>query len=70
MENWNPYGWTLLAGGFLFATVIGWLGLGGSFWMIGYAAMLAGLTILMTNMLRAIWRQIGKRKAILSRLSS
>ena len=69
MEHWNPYGWMLLAGGFLFGMVIGWFGLGGSYWMIGYAAMLAGLTILMTNMVRAIWRQISKRKAILNRLS-
>ncbi len=69
MEHWNPYGWMLLASGFLFGTVIGWLGLGGSFWMIGYCAMLAGLTILITNLIRAIWRQIAKRKAIFSRLS-
>jgi hypothetical protein len=31
--------------------------------------MLAGLTILSTNLIRAIWRQIAKRKAIFSRLS-
>ena len=69
MEHWNPYGWMLLASGFLFGMVIGWFGLGGWFWMIGYCAMLTGLTILTTNLIRAIWRQIGKRKAILSRLS-
>jgi hypothetical protein len=46
----------LLAGGFLYGMVIGGLGLGGSLWMIGYALMLAGLTILMTNMVRALWR--------------
>ena len=69
MEHWNAYGWMLLAGGFLFGMVIGWFGLGGSFWMIGYGLMLAGLTILMTNLIRAVWRQICKRKAILSRLS-
>jgi hypothetical protein len=69
MEHWNPYGWMLLASGFLFGMVIGWFGLGGWFWMIGYCAMLTGLTILTTNLIRAIWRQIFKRKAILSRLS-
>ena len=69
MENWNPYGWLLLVGGFLSGMVIGWFGLGGELWMIGYTAMLAGLTILMTNMVRAIWRLGRKRKAILNRLS-
>ena len=69
MENWNPYGWMLLAGGFLYGMVIGWFGLGGSLWMIGYAAMLAGLTILMTNMMRALGRLVRKRKTILGRLS-
>jgi hypothetical protein len=37
--------------------------------MIGYALMLAGLTILMTNMVRALWRLGRRRKAILSRLT-
>ena len=69
MENWNAYGWTLLAGGFVFGMVIGGLGLGGSLWLIGYTAMLAGLTILITNMMRALWRFGRRRKSILSRLS-
>lgn len=69
MEHWNPYGWMLLAGGFLYGMVVGGLGLGGSLWMIGYALMLAGLTILMTNMVRALWRLGRRRKAILSRLT-
>jgi hypothetical protein len=69
MENWNPFGWLLLGAGFLFGVAIGWYGVGGSVWMIGYAAMLAGLTILITNMLRAMWRFGRKRKAILERLS-
>ncbi len=69
MEHWNRFGWMLLAGGFLYGMVIGWFGLGGSLWMIGYAAMLAGLTILMTNMMRALWRLVRKRKTILGRLS-
>ena len=67
MENWNPYGWMLLTGGFLIGIVIGLLGLGGSSWMIGYVMMLAGLTILFSNMIRAIWRQIGKRKSVVNR---
>ena len=70
MEHWNPFGWLLLGGGFLFGVAIGWYGVAGWLWMIGYAAMLAGLTILLTNMFRAMWRFGRKRKAILERLSS
>ncbi len=70
MENWNPFGWLLLGGGFLFGVAIGWYGVAGSLWMIGYAAMLAGLTILLTNMVRAMWRFGRRRKAILERLST
>ncbi len=70
MENWNPCAWLLLSGGFLFGVAIGWIGVSGSYWMIGYAAMLAGLAILMTNMVRAIWRFGRRRKSILERLSS
>jgi len=70
MEHWNPIGWLLLAGGFLFGVAIGWVGMAGSLWLIGYGTMLAGLTILMTNMVRAIWRYGRSRKAILNRLTS
>ena len=70
METWNPYGWMLLAGGFVCGMVIGGLGLGGWFWLLGYGLMLAGLTILMTNMVRALWRLGRRHKAILSRLTS
>ena len=70
MENWNSYGWLLLAGGFLFGVAIGWSGMGGSLWMIGYTAMLAGLTILMTNMVRTLWRLGRKHWTSLNRLSS
>ena len=70
MENWNPYAWMLLAGGFVYGMVIGWFGLGGYLWLVGYGFMLAGLTILITNMVRALWRFGRRRKAILSRLTS
>ena len=70
MENWNPYGWLLMAAGFSFGVALGWHGVGGWYWMIGYAAMLAGLTILLTNMLRALWRYGRRRKAVLDRRSS
>ena len=72
MEHWNPFGWLLLGGGFLYGVVISWMGMGigGWPWMIGYAATLAGLTILTTNMVRAIWRYGRKRKSNLNHLSS
>ena len=70
MENWNPYAWLLLAGGFLFGVILGWFGVGGWFWLIGYGAMLTGLTILMTNMVRALWRFSRRRKALPGRQSS
>jgi len=70
MEHWNPYGWLLMAAGFLFGVALGWYGVGGWYWMIGYCAMLTGLTILMTNMLRAIWRYGRKRRALFGRRSS
>jgi hypothetical protein len=70
VENWNPYGWLLMAGGFLFGVALGWFGVGGSYWMIGYGAMLAGLTILITNMMRALWRYGRRRKALFGRRSS
>lgn len=70
MENWNPFAWLIMAAGFLFGVVIGWFGVGGWYWMIGYCAMLTGLTILMTNMVRAIWRYGRRRKAVFDRRSS
>ena len=69
MENWNPYAWLLLAGGFLFGVVLGWFHVGGYYWLIGYGAMLAGLTILLTNMVRALWRFGRRRKALMDRRS-
>ena len=69
MEHWNPYAWMILAGGFVYGMVIGGMGLGGYYWLVGYGLMLTGLTILMTNMMRSLWRLGRKRKAILQRLS-
>jgi len=54
MENWNPFGWLLLAGGFLFGVFVGGPQSGGSLWLVPYGVMLAGLTILTTNMIRTI----------------
>ncbi len=47
--------------------------LGGCFWaadlwLISYTAMLAGLTILLTNLIRALWHFVRSRKLIRSRL--
>ena len=72
MEHWNPYGWLLLVGGFLLGVLVGWMGMGmgGWLWMIGYAAMLAGLTILATNMVRALWRYGRKRMSSPNHLNS
>ncbi len=41
---------------------------GGSLWLVPYGVMLAGLTILTTNMFRTIWRATRRRSAIRARL--
>ena len=61
IENWNPVGWVLLIGGFLFGVVFGWLQVGDNLWLASYAAMLAGLTILLSNLIRTLWRAIRSR---------
>ena len=66
MQNWNLTGWLLLVGGFLF--IVGWLQVGDGLWLGSYAAMLAGLTILLTNLIRTLWRANRRRKLINSRL--
>ena len=68
MENWNPLGWLLLAGGFLFGAIVGGPQVGDKLWLISYTAMLAGLTILLTNLIRTLWQLIRSRKAICGRL--
>ncbi len=68
MQNWNPIGWLHLVGGFLFGVIVGWLQVGDRLWLASYAAMLAGLTILLTNLTRTLWRTKRKRKLINSRL--
>ncbi len=68
MENWNPIGWLLLVGGFLFGVIVGWFQVGDRIWLGSYAAMLAGLTILLTNLVRTLWRASRRRRLISSRL--
>lgn len=68
MENWNPFGWLLLAGGFLFAVFIGGPQSGDRLWLISYGVILAGLTILTTNMIRTFWRASRRRNVIRTRL--
>ena len=68
MENWNPFGWLLLVGGFLFGVIVGWLQVGDSLWLVSYGVMLAGLTILLTNMIRTLGRYIRSRNLIRARL--
>ncbi len=66
MENWNPVGWLLLAGGFLFGVIIGWLQVADRLWLVTYTLVLAGLGILVTNMCRTLWRSIRNRRVIRS----
>lgn len=58
MENWKLIGWVLLVGGVLFGVVFGRLQVGDGLWLGSYAAMLAGLTILLTNLIRTVWRLV------------
>ncbi len=55
-------------GGFLFGVIVGWLQVGDSLWLVSYGVMLAGLTILLTNMIRILWRLIRSRSVIRDRL--
>lgn len=68
MENWNPIGWSLLIGGFLFGVIVGWAQVGDRFWLVSYTTMLAGLVILVTNLVRALWRLVRSRNVIRGRL--
>lgn len=68
MENWNPFGWLLLVGGFLFGVMVGGIRAGAGLWLVSYAAVLAGLAILTTNMLRSLWRSIRGRRVVRSHL--
>ena len=42
--------------------------LGGGLWLVPYGVMLAGLTILVTNMIRTLWRASRRRNIIRNRL--
>lgn len=68
MANWNPFGWLLLVGGFLFGVVVGGTRAGAGLWLASYAAVLAGLAILTTNMLRSLWRSIRGRRVARARV--
>ena len=68
MENWNPIGWSLLIGGFLFGVIVGWIQVGDRFWLVSYTTMLAGLAILVTTLVRALWRLVRSRNVIRGRL--
>ena len=61
MENWNPYAWLCLLAGFLAGLASGWLGHNYELLLISYVAILTGLAILTTNMLRALWRYSRRR---------
>lgn len=63
MENWNPIGWALLFGGFLLGVVAGLLDANGTLWPVSYGLILGGIAILVTNMIRTLWRYGRKRKA-------
>ncbi len=67
MEDWNPFGWLLLGGGFLFGVIVG-PQVGDRLWLVSYTVILAGLTILLTNMIRTLWRYIRSRNVIRARL--
>ena len=56
MEHWNPFGWLLLFGGFAAGVLVGSIDAGQFWWLTTYGTMLAGLTILVTNMIRTFWR--------------
>ena len=68
MENWNPFGWLFLVGGFFLGVVVGGPQSGGSLWLVPYGVMLTGLTILTTNMCRTLWRASRRRNIIRARL--
>ena len=68
MENWNPFGWLLLAGGFLLGLFVGGPQTGGSLWLVPYGIMLTGLTILTMNMFRTLWRVSRRRSVVRARL--
>jgi hypothetical protein len=68
MQNWNRVGWLLLVGGSVFSVIVRWLQVGDRLWLGSSAAMLAGLTILLTNLTRTFWGANRRRKVINSRL--
>jgi O-antigen/teichoic acid export membrane protein len=70
MENWNPIGWSLLIGGFMFGVIVGWTQAGDRFWLVSYTTMLAGLAILVTNLIRALWRFMRNRKVVRGRFQT
>lgn len=55
MVNWNPIGWSLLIGGFIFGVLLGFFRIWDTYWLGSFGAIFAGLSILVTNLLLAIW---------------
>jgi len=49
--------------------ITGWMQVWSELWLVSYGVMLAGLTILVTNLVRTLWRASRRRKLITSRLS-
>ncbi len=68
MAHWNLIGWAPLIGGFLFGMIAGWMQAGEAVSFMPNAAILAGLTVLGTNMFRPLWRFIRSRHVIHHRL--
>ena len=67
MESWNPFAWLLLISGFVIAYHFG-AQIGDRAWFVSYATNLAGLSILLTNLSRDVWRFIRGRMIVRSRL--
>ena len=50
--------------GFLFGVISGFIHEADRLWLVTFIVMLAGLTILTTNLLRTLWRLVRSRHVI------